>query len=104
MESLMIPERNLGAEKYLMTILSGTKLVTFSVPAGQRPWTVADSLVRDSKCSLTPFFCHVVVLLVISEYLLINRFYRDSFDQTDTFIIQVAVQIIGLGQDVISYQ
>ena len=32
-----------------MTILSGTKLVALSAPAGQRPWTIADKLVRDSK-------------------------------------------------------
>ena len=39
-----------------MTILSGTKLVVLSAPTGQRPRTVADRLVRGSKCSLTPIF------------------------------------------------
>jgi len=32
------------------------------------------------------------------------RFYCDSFDQTDAFLIKIAMQIIGLGQDIVSNQ
>jgi len=57
-----------------MTILSGTKLVVLSTPAGQRPWTVADKLARDSKCSLTPFF---PFMSISSHYTLSVSFYSD---------------------------
>ena len=55
-----------------MTILFGTKLVALSAPAGQRPWTVADRLVRDSKCSLPPIFIYflssLTLLIFISRH------------------------------------
>lgn len=39
-----------------------------------------------------------------SDIITSNRFYRYSLDQTDAFIIKIAMQIIGLGQDVVPNQ